>query len=155
MNRIDAFLELAVNQGGSDLHLLSGQPPRIRLHGDLQPVRFRELSEHDVTEFLHEFMTPAQREKFLTSSAVDFAYESETAGRFRVNVYRHMGGIAAAMRVVSAKVPTLASLDLPAAVTNSLAIGKGFVVRKGDEITGDLVFEHGAALVNGKKLGAD
>ncbi len=131
MNRIDAFLELAVNQGGSDLHLLSGEAPRIRLHGDLQPVRFRELSEHDVTEFLNEFMTPEQRAKLAARSAVDFAYESETAGRFRVNVYKHSGGIGAALRVVRGEVPRLETLELPAAVTQSLSIGKGLTLVTG------------------------
>ena len=62
MNRIDAFLELAVKQGGSDLHLVSGQTPRIRLHGDLEPVRFRELSVGDIQSLLEEFMTPGQKE---------------------------------------------------------------------------------------------
>ena len=83
MHRIDAFLELAVQQGGSDLHLVSGQPPRIRIWGDLQPVRFRELSSHDVLEFLTEFMTPQQRESLESRTAIDFAYDSPH-GRFRV-----------------------------------------------------------------------
>jgi len=45
MSRINTFLELAVNQGGSDLHLVSGQTPRIRINGILEPVRFRELRQ--------------------------------------------------------------------------------------------------------------
>jgi len=131
MNRIDAFLELAVNQGGSDLHMVSGQAPRIRMSGELQPVRFRELSEQDVRDFLTEFMTPDQRQVLAERSAVDFAYESGTAGRFRVNVYQHVGGIGAALRVVPNKTPSLESIGLPAVVQQTLAIGKGLVLVTG------------------------
>ncbi len=131
MNRIDAFLELAVNQGGSDLHLVSGQAPRIRIHGNLQPVRFRELSEQDVRDFLNEFMTDDHRRQLDERCAVDFAYECETAGRFRVNVYLHTGGIAAAMRRISSQVPPLETLGLPAVVQQVLAVGKGLVLVTG------------------------
>ena len=131
MNRIDAFLELAVHQGGSDLHLVSGQPPRIRINGELEPVRFRELSVQDVTDFLVEFMSPEHRAALDTDQAVDLAYESETAGRFRVNVYRHAGGLGAAFRVVPSDPPTLESLGLPGAVQQALSVGKGLVLVTG------------------------
>jgi twitching motility protein PilT len=131
VNRIDAFLELAVQQGGSDLHMVAGQPPRIRIHGDLQPVRFRELSEQDVTDFLEEFMTLEQRALLRERSAVDFAYACEAAGRFRVNVYRHAGGVAAAMRSVPTTVPALETLGLPSAVPQAIAVGKGLILVTG------------------------
>ncbi len=131
MNRIDAFLELAVNQGGSDVHMVSGQPLRIRLNGSLQPVRFRELSARDVNEFLEEFMTEAQRATLARDHSVDFAYESERVGRFRVNVYQHAAGLAAAMRVVPTQPPALASLALPGVVEHMLAVGKGLVLVTG------------------------
>ncbi len=131
MNRIDAFLEMAVKQGGSDVHLVSGQPLRIRLNGLLQPVRFRELSTRDVSDFLEEFMTPGQRDELAARHHVDFAYQCESAGRFRVNVYRHAAGLAAALRVVPSEAPTLQSLSLPAVVEHMLAVGKGLVLVTG------------------------
>jgi len=131
MNRIDAFLELAVHQGGSDVHMVAGQPLRIRLNGSLEPVRFRELTPRDVDEFLEEFMTPGQRAALERDHAVDFAYESEKVGRFRVNVYRHAAGLAAAMRVVPTQPPQLAALNLPSVVEHMLAVGKGLVLVTG------------------------
>jgi twitching motility protein PilT len=131
MNRIDAFLELAVHQGGSDVHMVAGQPMRIRLNGTLQPIRFRELTARDVDEFLEEFMTPGQRAALERDHAVDFAYESEKVGRFRVNVYRHTAGLAAAMRVVPTQPPQLAALNLPSVVEHMLAVGKGLVLVTG------------------------
>lgn len=131
MNRIDAFLELAVKQGGSDVHLVSGQPLRIRLHGTLEPVRFRELSARDVDDFLEEFLTPAQHAALARDHHVDFAYDSELAGRFRVNVYRHAHGLGAALRVVPSKAPALETLGLPGVVESLLAVGKGLVLVTG------------------------
>lgn len=131
MNRIDAFLELAVNQGGSDLHMVSGQPPRIRISGELQPIRFRELSEQDVKDFLLEFMEPEDRRTLDLNESVDFAYESNTAGRFRVNVYKHVGGIAAALRVIPKQIPTLDSIGLPPIVEQLLSVGKGLTLVTG------------------------
>ena len=131
MNRIDAFLELVKHQGGSDLHFVSGQTPRVRVSGELETVRFRELSTTDVLDFLTEFMTPEQRELLDERKAVDFAYEAEGIGRFRVNVYEHVGGLAAAIRVVPTTVPTLESLNLPYAVQSALAVGKGLILVTG------------------------
>ena len=131
MNRIDAFLELAVNQGGSDLHLVAGQAPRIRINGDLEPVRFRELSSQDVEQLLEEFMTLEQRQALERDCAVDFAYEAENCGRFRVNVYRHINGTAAALRVIRTKVPTLESLEMPAVIERTLSIRKGLILVTG------------------------
>jgi twitching motility protein PilT len=131
MNRIDAFLELAVNQGGSDVHMVSGQPMRIRLNGSLQPVRFRDLTAADVDGFLEEFMTPEQRATLAREHHVDFAYEAQLVGRFRVNVYRHAAGLAAAMRVVPTQPPALSTLSLPSVVEHMLAVGKGLVLVTG------------------------
>jgi twitching motility protein PilT len=130
-NRIDAFLELAVKQGGSDVHLVSGQPIRIRLNGALQPIRFRDVSAADMSDFLEEFMNSGQRQALATEFHVDFAYESPVAGRFRVNVYRHAQGLAAAFRVIPAEPPPLESLGLPAVVQQMLAVGKGLVLVTG------------------------
>ncbi len=131
MNRIDAFLELAVQQGGSDVHLVTGQPLRIRLHGVLQPVRFRELSARDVHDFLEEFMTPEQVDELQREHQVDFAYQSEQLGRFRVNVYEHAAGLAAALRVIPSDPPTMESIALPPVVPHLLGVGKGLILVTG------------------------
>lgn len=115
-SKVNAFLELAVNQGGSDLHLVSGQPPCIRINGVLHRVRFRELSTEDVEEFLGEIMLEPHFAELNEKHAVDFAYEAAGIGRFRVNVYRHVRGTAAALRLVPSDVPSLDSLGLPSSV---------------------------------------
>ena len=131
MNRIDAFLELAVKQGGSDLHLLSGQVPRVRVSGDLQPVPFRELSAQDLDGFLDEIVPHEHRAALAAGRAVDFAYVSGIAGRFRASVYRHRTGTAAVLRAIASSPPTLDSIRLPEVVKHVLSIGKGLVLVTG------------------------
>src|SRR5262245_24640415 len=131
MKRIDTFLELVVKQGGSDLHMASGEVPRIRINGNLQPVRFRELSTEDVEDMLGDIMSRDHREQLGARSAVDFAYQAEGAGRFRVNVYRHAGGVAAAMRVIPSAVPAFDSLGLPAIVKTTIEVPKGLTLVTG------------------------
>jgi twitching motility protein PilT len=131
MNRVDAFLELLVKQGGSDLHMVSGDAPRVRINGTLQTVRFRDMSVQDVEDMFGEIMTPTLRERLNQQSSVDFAYQSETAGRFRVNMYRHVRGLAAALRVIPVKIPTLSELLMPATIQTTVEVPKGLVLVTG------------------------
>ena len=131
MSRINTFLELVVRQGGSDLHVVSGLTPRIRIHGLLEPVRFRELSATEITRILDEFMTDDQRDRFHRDQNVDFAYFVEGLGRFRVNVYQHLRGIAAAFRVIPTRVPTLEEAGLPSILGHTVATPRGLTLVTG------------------------
>jgi twitching motility protein PilT len=131
MNRIDAFLELAVQQGGSDLHLVSGQPPRIRIHGVLHPVKFRDLSVEDMEKLLSEFMSEEVRAELRRKLAVDFSYAVEGIGRFRVNAYMHLNGLAAVLRVVPSNVTALEALGLPSSITTAIAKPSGLCLVTG------------------------
>ena len=129
--RVHSFLELAVKQGGSDLHLVSGQAPHVRIHGALHRVRFRELSVEDVRQILSEFMPERQAKQLEEKSACDFAYEVPELGRFRVNAYRHARGLAAALRVIPTSVPHLEDLNLPMAVKLQVLQPKGLTLVTG------------------------
>jgi len=131
MNRIDAFLELAVKQGGSDLHLVSGEVPRVRVANELQPVPFRVLSATDVDGFLEEVVPGDQRARLEAEDGLDVAYVSEVAGRFRATVYKHRSGTAIVMRAIASEPPTLESVGLPNVVQQVLATGKGLVLVTG------------------------
>ena len=113
MKRIDTFLELVVNQKGSDLHLLAGQPPRIRLYGDLIPIKYRELSADETTALISETMTDETQRSFETHYSLDFAYEVPGLARFRVNAFRHLHGLGAVFRVIPSAVRPLETLGGP------------------------------------------
>jgi len=131
MNRIHAFLELVVQQGGSDLHLVAGEPPRIRIHGEIQGVRFRNLTADDMDIMLREIMNERQTRQLETERAVDFAYEVPDLGRFRANAYRHHHGAAIVLRVVPTTVRSIDDLDLPDAVRALLRQPSGMTLVTG------------------------
>ena len=88
MARIDSFLKLGLAQGCSDVHLAVGVPPMLRMHGDLMPIKFRELSDTELDSYIAEILTTNQKARFQDGFDLDFSYVSEDGGRFRVNVFR-------------------------------------------------------------------
>jgi len=113
VKRIDSFLELVVKQQGSDLHLVAGNPPRLRLFGEVYSIKYRDLDAEETQSLLFEIMAPALREAFAERMSVDFAYEVPNLARFRVNVFHHLGGIGAVFRTIPSTMPTFEELGLP------------------------------------------
>ncbi len=136
MARIDAFLKLGTQQGCSDVHLAVGVPPMLRMHGDLLPIKFRDLRAVELEGYIAEILTRSQTEHFATGQDLDFSYVSAEGGRFRVNVYRKETGIGATFRSIPADVPTLEKLQLPPIVTKLCDFHQGMVLVTGSTGTG-------------------
>jgi twitching motility protein PilT len=98
--RIDAFLKLGTQQGCSDVHLAVGVPPMLRMHGDLMPIKFRELRAVELEGYIGEILTHSQNEHFTKGNDLDFSYVSAEGGRFRVNVFRKDTGVGATFRSI-------------------------------------------------------
>ena len=136
MARIDAFLKLGTQQGCSDVHLAVGVPPMLRMHGDLLPIKFRELRAVELEGYITEILTHAQNQHFTKGSDLDFSYVSTEGGRFRVNVYRKDTGVGATFRAIPAEVPTLEKLALPPIVAKLCDFHQGMVLVTGSTGTG-------------------
>ena len=136
MARIDAFLKLGTQQGCSDVHLAVGVPPMLRMHGDLLPIKFRDVREAELEGYIAEILTRTQNEHFSKGNDLDFSYVSAEGGRFRVNVYRKETGIGATFRSIPASVPTLEKLALPPVVTKLCDFHQGMVLVTGSTGTG-------------------
>jgi len=134
--RIDAFLKLGTQQGCSDVHLAVGVPPMLRIHGDLLPIKFRDVREAELEGYIAEILTRSQNEHFAKGSDLDFSYVSAEGGRFRVNVYRKETGIGATFRAIPSTVPTLEKLALPLVVTKLCDFHQGMVLVTGSTGTG-------------------
>ena len=130
-NRIDTFLQMVVQQNGSDLHLISGNQPRIRVYGELVPVKYRELSKNETLALLHEIMSKPKRDAFADRNSLDFAYEIPGLARFRVNVLRHIGGIGAVLRVVPHIIKSLDELNLAPVLKSLTRHKRGLVLTTG------------------------
>ncbi len=136
MSRIDAFLKLGLAQGCSDVHLAVGVPPMLRMHGDLMPIKFRELADVELESYVDEILTKKQREIFGTGRDLDFSYVSEDGGRFRVNVFRKATGIGATFRFIPQHVPSLDSLQMPGILAKLCDHHQGMVLVTGSTGTG-------------------
>jgi twitching motility protein PilT len=134
--RIDAFLKLGTQQGCSDVHLAVGVPPMLRMHGDLMPIKFRDLRLVELEGYIGEILTRSQAEHFSKGNDLDFSYVSAEGGRFRVNVYRKETGIGATFRAIPSEVPTLEKLALPPAVTKLCDFHQGMILVTGSTGTG-------------------
>jgi twitching motility protein PilT len=129
--RINAFLELVVEQGGSDLHLVSGNPPRMRLFGDIYPIKYRDLSAEEVMDLLTQVMTEQKKKEFELHGGVDFSYEVTGLSRFRVNLFRHVGGVGAVFRTIPEQIMTMEELRLPPVVKAMSHNKKGLILVTG------------------------
>jgi twitching motility protein PilT len=118
-------------QHASDLHFHAGTPPMIRYDGDLLPLPFRTLSKAAARRFLLEMMTPEQRAAFERDQEVDFAYELEGTGRFRVNVFTQSRGLGAVMRVIPSRLPTIEELSLPVGIRKLAFMSNGLFLVTG------------------------
>ncbi len=136
MARIDAFLKLGMQQGCSDVHLAVGVPPMLRMHGDLLPIKFRDLRAVELEGYVTEIMTRSQAEHFATGSDLDFSYVSADGGRFRVNIYRKDTGVGATFRTIPTEVPSLEKLALPPIVTKLCDYHQGMILVTGSTGTG-------------------
>jgi len=129
--RVDVYLKQALEKNSSDLHFISGDPPRVRIHGDLQLLNKEPLSIDEVSDALYEIMTGTMQRDFETHDAVDFAYSIPEVSRFRVNVMRHLNGLGAVFRAIPSKALTLEELNMPQVVRNFCKQTQGMILVTG------------------------
>jgi twitching motility protein PilT len=116
MAKIDEYLTEIVEKKASDLHFLAGDPPRLRLFGELQTLRPEKLVPSYVKDLLYEIMPAKALKRFEEQDGTDFAHAVPGLARFRCNVLRHLGGMGAVFRVIPSQALTLAQLSLPESV---------------------------------------
>jgi twitching motility protein PilT len=131
MAQIDSFLEELVQRRGSDLHFIAGDPPRIRLHGELSPLRGETLSAEFVKTTLYEILSKKAVERFESKDGADFAYTLADKGRFRVNVMRQLNGMGAVFRAIPSKALTLDQLNMPNSVRQLCRANNGLILVTG------------------------
>ena len=136
MARIDAFLKLGREQGVSDIHFAVGVPPMFRMHGDLLPIKFRELGDTELESYLYEIISKNQKERFKAGQDLDFSYMADGTGRYRVNLFRKASGIGAVLRYIPTEVPTFESLNLPTVIKSFADFRQGMVLVTGATGTG-------------------
>ncbi len=131
MAQIDAYLTEVLQKRGSDLHFIAGDPPRIRLYGDISPLRPERLAPEVVKQALYEIMPKPALDRFESKDGADFAYSIPEHGRFRVNVMRQVNGMGAVFRAIPSKALTMDELKLPEAVRQMSRANNGLILVTG------------------------
>jgi twitching motility protein PilT len=129
--RIDEYLKEVLAKNGSDLHFIAGDPPRIRLYGELHTLRPEPLAPNFVEEVLREIMPRAAQQRLEEKHGADFAYIIPGVSRFRVNVMRHLYGLGAVCRAIPSQALTLDQLNMPDAVRNLCKVNNGLILVTG------------------------
>jgi twitching motility protein PilT len=131
MARIDEYLVEVISRKGSDLHFIAGDPARVRLYGELQPMRPEPLAADFVRELLLEIMPQKALIRFEEKDGADFAYHVPDVARFRVNVMRHLNGMGAVIRVIPSIALSLDQLSMPDPVRNLCNTQSGLILVTG------------------------
>ena len=131
MAKLDAFFKLMVDQGASDLHLVSGSQPILRVSGELQRVRYTVLESDDLKKMLYEVAPEYKIKQFEETGDVDFAYEIPGLARYRANYFVQKYGVAAVFRQIPDTILTVEQLGLPPVLNKLPLYPKGLVLVTG------------------------
>src|SRR2546422_7966219 len=146
MAELDRFLSVIVKHGGSDLHIGEEQPPKMRVHGDIIPVRDEPISHEEATRMLSEVCGPRNWQIFEQLGDLDFAYEMDEASRFRSNYFKQSNGYGATFRLIPTKIATLEQLGIPLVVKELVNVRGGPVLITGPTGSGKTTTQ--AALID-------
>jgi twitching motility protein PilT len=131
MAKIDELFRTMVAHGASDLHFQEGQPPKMRVHGDVHAMNDEVLTHDKVCEMLSEIAGEQRWKKFLEHGDLDFAYQMDESSRFRSNYMKHVHGIGAVFRLIPTKILTLEQLGVPPVIKEFGRMRAGIVLVTG------------------------
>ena len=131
MARIDAFFKLMNEQGASDLHLISGQAPALRIRGDVERIKYKVLDDDDLRSMLYEISPEEKVKIFEESGDVDFGYEIPGLARYRANFFMQKNGIGAVFREIPSTIMTVEQLGLPSVISKLATLPRGLVLVTG------------------------
>lgn len=131
MAKIDAFFKLMNEQGASDLHLVSGQQPSLRVRGDIERVKYKVLDSDNLKSMLYEIAPEDKVKVFEETGDIDFGYEIPGLARYRANFFMQRSGVAAVFREIPSIIMTAEQLGLPPVVSKLAGLPRGLVVVTG------------------------
>ncbi len=131
MAKIDAFFQLLHEQGASDLHLVTGQQPAMRIRGEIERIKYDVLGNDDLKAMLYEIAPEYKVKQFEETGDIDFAYEIPGLARYRANYFQQKWGVAAVFREIPSKILTCQDLALPEVIAKLALLPRGLVLVTG------------------------
>jgi len=131
MAKIDAFFKLMNDQGASDLHLVSGSQPILRVHGELERVKYKLMENDELKSILYEICPENKIKLFEETGDIDFGYEVPNLARYRCNFFQQKWGIGAVFREIPSEILTAEQLGLPPVLNKMAMLHKGLILVTG------------------------
>jgi len=131
MAKIDAFFQLMHEQGASDLHLVAGQQPVIRIRGEMERIKFDVLDNDGLKAMLYEIAPEHKIKQFEETGDVDFAYEIPGLARYRANFFEQKFGAGAVFREIPSRIVSAQELGLPPVISKLASLPRGLVLVTG------------------------
>ncbi|MFQ5673881.1 MAG: type IV pilus twitching motility protein PilT [Nitrospinales bacterium] len=131
MAKIDAFFKLMNEQGASDLHLVSGSQPILRVNGEMERVKYKAMENDELKAMLYEIAPEDKIKVFEETGDIDYAYEIPNLARYRANYFQQKWGIGAVFREIPSNILTAEQLGLPDVITKFAMLNKGMVLVTG------------------------
>ena len=131
MAKIDAFFKLMNEQGASDLHLVAGSPPALRIRGDIERIKYKVLDNDDLRGMLYEIAPEQKIKTFEETGDIDFGYEIPGLARYRANFFMQKYGVGAVFREIPSTIMTAEQLGLPPVVSKLASLPRGLVLVTG------------------------
>ena len=131
MAKMDEFFKFMKEQGASDLHISSGEPPFLRLHGEMVRLEYQPLGPAEAQALIFEILTDKQKRNFIDNWELDCSYSVDRVGRFRCNVLMQRRGISAVFRIIPEVIPSVTDLNLPNSLLDLINVSRGLVLVTG------------------------
>ena len=129
---INEYFTTAVKKKASDIHLIVGRKPTLRIEGNLEPIeKTSEITRQEMEKMVFSILTPNQKELFIEKRDLDLSYEIEDSSRFRVSIYFEKDNIGLVARIISAKIPTMEDVYLPEIVYEMTRARQGLILVTG------------------------
>ena len=129
--KIQQLFKLMVESGASDLHVTSGAPPGIRVHGEIVKVKTSPLTGEDTKRLIYQILTEEQKNEFEKKLELDFSFGIKGLARFRANVFSSKGAVAAVFRVIPSLIPDFKQLNLPNVLLKMCDVSNGLILVTG------------------------
>ncbi len=133
---LGSILKAAHAADASDIHLVAGHPPVMRVHTVMTPMDFPVFTSESLSEIFHELASEGTRDIYEKQQDADFSYEVKGLGRYRVNAHSQRAALGITMRAIKSKVPPLADLNLPDVISRLTYLPRGLVLVTGDTGSG-------------------
>lgn len=128
---IEELLEVAKENGASDVHITVGVPPKMRVNGKLINMEYPRLLPADTDALISTLLTEKQRARLEEAGEIDFSYSIPSLGRYRVNAFHQRGSLATSIRLVATRIPVPEELGLPKSVVDLYQKRRGLILVTG------------------------